>query len=378
MIIISSKPKDQTQKTKDQHPKTFMNFYPLTIKDIRKETATCVSISFHIPTEIKEEFAYNAGQYITLKTKINDEEIRRSYSLCSSPLENDFRIAVKQVDGGLFSSFANNNLKIGDSLDIAAPNGKFGTIHSANNTKKYVAIAAGSGITPVLSIIKTALIAEPTSEFILVYGNKNTGSIIFKEEIEALKNKFVGRLQLIHILSREKTDAPISSGRIDAEKLQQLSKLINWKNCNEFFICGPEEMTVTAKYFLEKQDIDKKQIHFELFTTAAKTKNKPFVPQVKSETKSKITIKSDGRTFEVEIGFNEDKTILDAALQNGADLPFACKGGVCCTCKAKLLEGQVEMDVNWGLEHEEIEQGFILTCQSHPLTERVLIDYDVK
>lgn len=355
-----------------------MNFYTLTIKDIRKETADCVSIAFEIPAIIKEEFNYNAGQYITLKIKINDEEVRRSYSLCSSPLENDFRIAVKQVDGGLFSTFANHQLQIGDSLDVAVPNGKFGTHHNNNETKKYVAIAAGSGITPVLSIIKTTLIAEPTSEFILVYGNKNTGSIIFKEEIEALKNKFVGRLQLIHILSREKTDAPISSGRIDREKLQQLSKLINWKNCSEFFICGPEEMILTAKDFLEKQSIDKKQIHFELFTTSAKTKNKTFVPQVKSEAKSKITIKSDGRTFEVEIGFNEDKTILDAALQNGADLPFACKGGVCCTCKAKLLEGQVEMDVNWGLEHEEIEQGFILTCQAHPLTEKVLVDYDVK
>lgn len=355
-----------------------MNFHTLTIKDIKKETADCVSIAFDIPVTIKEEFNYNAGQYIILKTKINGEEIRRSYSLCSSPLENDFRIAVKQVEGGLFSTFANHQLQIGDTLDIAAPNGKFGTIHENNATKKYVAIAAGSGITPVLSIIKTTLIAEPASEFILVYGNKNTGSIIFKEEIEALKNKFVGRLQLIHILSREKTDAPISSGRIDAEKLQQLSKLINWKNCNEFFICGPEEMILTAKDFLEKQSIDKKQIHFELFTTSAKTKNKTFVPQVKSEAKSKITIKSDGRTFDVEIGFNEDKTILDAALQNGADLPFACKGGVCCTCKAKLIEGQVSMDVNWGLEHEEIEQGFILTCQSHPLTDKVLVDYDVK
>ncbi|MFY7963401.1 MAG: 1,2-phenylacetyl-CoA epoxidase subunit PaaE [Chitinophagaceae bacterium] len=355
-----------------------MVFHTLTIKDIKKETADCVSISFNIPANIKEEFAYKAGQYITLKTKINDEEVRRSYSLCSSPLENDFRIAVKKVDGGLFSTFANHQLQIGDRIDVAAPNGKFGTMNANCVAKKYVAIAAGSGITPVLSIIKTTLITEPTSEFILVYGNKNTGSIIFKEQIEALKNRFVGRLQLIHILSREKTHAPISSGRIDGEKLQQLSKLINWKNCSEFFICGPEEMILTAKDFLEKQSIDKKQIHFELFTTSAKTKNKTFVPQVKSEAKSKITINSDGRTFEVEIGFNEDKTILDAALQNGADLPFACKGGVCCTCKAKLLEGQVSMDVNWGLEHEEIEQGFILTCQAHPLTERVLVDYDVK
>jgi ring-1,2-phenylacetyl-CoA epoxidase subunit PaaE len=183
---------------------------------------------------------------------------------------------------------------------------------------------------------------------------------------------------LIHILSREKTDAPISHGRIDTEKLQQLSKLIQWKNLDEFFICGPEEMIMATKKFLENLEIDKKKIHFELFAASAKTGNKTFVPQIKSEAKSKITIISDGRSFDIEIGFNEETNILDAALQNGADLPFACKGGVCCTCKAKLLEGQVEMDVNWGLEHEEIEQGFILTCQSHPITERVVVDYDVK
>ncbi len=355
-----------------------MNFYPLTIKNIRKETADCVSISFNIPAELKNIFAYKQGQYIALKTKIEEQEIRRSYSLCSSPLEDDFRIAVKRVDGGLFSTFANHQLQVGDVLDIAEPNGKFYAELNESNSKKYLAIAAGSGITPVLSIIKTTLLTEPLSEFILVYGNKNTGSIIFKEEIEALKNKFVGRLQLLHILSREKTDAPISHGRIDVEKLQQLSKLIDWKNLDEFFICGPEEMIMATKNFLENLSIDKTKIHFELFAASAKTKNKIFVPQTKSEAKSKITIISDGRSFDIEIGFNEEINILDAALQNGADLPFACKGGVCCTCKAKLLEGQVEMDVNWGLEHEEIEQGFILTCQSHPITERVVVDYDVK
>jgi len=355
-----------------------MNFYPLTIKNIRKETADCVSISFNIPVEIKNIFAYKQGQYLTLKTKIDENEIRRSYSLCSSPLEDDFRIAVKKVDGGLFSTFANHQLQVNDVLEVAAPNGKFYTELNNTNKKKYLAIAAGSGITPTLSIIKTTLITEPQSQFVLVYGNKNTGSIIFKEEIEALKNKFVGRLQLIHILSREKTDAPISHGRIDSEKLQQLSKLIEWKSLDEFFICGPEEMIMAIKNFLENIEIDKNKIHFELFAASAKTKNKIFIPQVKSETKSKITIISDGRSFDIEIGFNEEINILDAALQNGADLPFACKGGVCCTCKAKLLEGQVEMDVNWGLEHEEIEQGFILTCQSHPITERVVVDFDVK
>ena len=355
-----------------------MEFYKLSIKNIRKETADCVSISFHIPTELKDVFTYTQGQYITLKTTIDEQEVRRSYSLCSSPLEDDFRIAVKKVEGGLFSTFANHQLKVSDVLEVAKPNGKFNSELNKLNTKKYLAIAAGSGITPTLSIIKTTLIAEPQSNFILVYGNKNTGSIIFKEEIEALKNKFVGRLQLIHILSREKTDAPISHGRIDAEKLHQLSKLIQWKNFDEFFICGPEEMIMATKNFLENLEIDKNKIHFELFATAAKTKNKSFVPQVKSEAKSKITIISDGRSFDIEIGFNEEINILDAALQNGADLPFACKGGVCCTCKAMLLEGQVTMDVNWGLEHEEIEQGFILTCQSHPITERVVVDYDVK
>ncbi len=355
-----------------------MNFYPLTIKNIRKETADCVSIYFNIPADLQENFSYKQGQYITLKTHIDEQEIRRSYSLCSSPLDNDFRIAVKKISDGIFSSYANDILKIGDILEVAAPNGKFFSHLEKSNAKKYIAIAAGSGVTPILSIVKTTLLTEPDSEFILVYGNKNTSSIVFKEELEALKNRHLGRLQLIHILSREKTDAPISSGRIDSNKLQQLSKLINWQKLDECFVCGPEEMILTTKNFLENLQIDKKKIHFELFTTTTKTQGRQHVQAISTEAKSKITIKSDGRSFEVEIGFNEDKSILDAALQNGADLPFACKGGVCCTCKAKLLEGNVEMDVNWGLEHEEIEQGFILTCQSHPTTERVVVDFDVK
>lgn len=356
-----------------------MQFYPLTVKDVRQETADCVSISFNIPQNLKEVFAYTQGQYITLKAIINNQEVRRSYSLCSSPLDDDCRIAVKKVTDGLFSTFANNTLKVGDVLDVAEPNGKFFSPLQSSNQKKYVAIAAGSGITPILSIIKTTLKAEPLSEFVLVYGNKNTGSIIFKEELEALKNKHLGRLHLIHILSREKTDAPLNSGRIDAHKLEQLSKLINWKNTDDCFICGPEEMIIAAKEFLDNQGIDKKKVHFELFTTSIKTnQRKQIVSTTATETKSKISIKADGRTFDVEIGFNEDTSILDAALKNGADLPFACKGGVCCTCKAKLIEGKVEMDVVWGLEHEELEQGFILTCQSHPTTEKVVVDFDVK
>jgi ring-1,2-phenylacetyl-CoA epoxidase subunit PaaE len=353
-----------------------MIFYTLPIKEINRETNDCVSITFNVPQNLKENFTYLQGQYLTLKTNINNQEVRRSYSICSSPIDGELSIAVKKVKEGLFSTYANEVLKVNDTLEVAAPQGKFYSTLQANNCKKYIAIAAGSGITPILSIIKTTLAIEPRSNFILVYGNKNTGSIIFKEQLEALKNKNLGRLQLIHILSREKTDAPINSGRIDEEKLHQLSKLIDWKSTDEVFMCGPEEMIITTKAFLENKGVDKKQIHLELFTTTAKIKKAKSVTVADKKPKSKVSIKTDGRTFDIEIGFDEDQSILDAALQNGADLPFACKGGVCCTCKAKLLEGKVEMDVNWGLEHEELEQGYILTCQAHPTTEIVVIDFD--
>ena len=212
-----------------------------------------------------------------------------------------------------------------------------------------------------------------------MYGNKSRSSIIFFEELEGLKNKFLNRFNFINILSREKTDAPINFGRIDTEKLTALSKLIDYNNTDEFFICGPEEMIFCVKDFLENKNIDKKKIHFELFTTPGQKNaisNKQ-TAKTQSGPTSKITVKLDGRSFDFDLGF-DGENILDAALKQGADLPFACKGGVCCTCKAKLLEGEVEMDVNWGLEQEEVEQGFILTCQSHPTTEKVVVDFDIK
>lgn len=354
-----------------------IHFHALTIQDVRQETNDCVSIAFAIPDNLKEAFAYKQGQNITLKTVIDGEEVRRSYSLCSSPLSNEFRVAIKKVDGGLFSTFANENLKVGDSVEVMSPAGKFYTELNPTNTKNYVAFAAGSGITPILSIIETTLIAEPQSNFILVYGNKNHNSIIFKESLEALKNKFLQRFQLIHILSRERTDADVNFGRIDSTKLQQLSSLINYKTIDEFFICGPEEMIFCVKDFLTAQSIEQKKIHFELF--AASTPKTKIVTNTTTDTtaKSNISVTVDGRSFDFDLPFN-GTNILDAALQQGADLPYACKGGVCCTCKAKLIEGEVQMDVHWGLEHEEIQQGFILTCQSHPITEKVVVDFDVK
>jgi len=354
-------------------------FETVSVKEVRQETADCVSIAFDIPVALQTAFAFKQGQYITIKTTINGEEIRRSYSICSSPTDNELRVAVKKVPGGVFSTWANEGLKAGMQLELMPPLGKFYTELNTEAKKQYVAFASGSGITPILSIIKTTLITEPLSRFTLVYGNRNRHSIIFKEALESLKNKFMGRFSIVYILSREKTDAPIHFGRIDHEKFQQLcNTILQPSTIDEYFLCGPEEMIFAVKKALEDSGVDNKKIHFELFTTGAKVKKASNqISHSKQEVKSHITVKQDGVTFEFDLGF-EGESILDAALKHGADLPFACKGGVCCTCKAKLIEGEVDMDVNYGLEQEEIEHGFILTCQSHPRTENVLIDFDVK
>ncbi|MEP7237567.1 MAG: 1,2-phenylacetyl-CoA epoxidase subunit PaaE [Ferruginibacter sp.] len=357
-----------------------VHFHKLKVKAVNEETPDCVSIAFEVPENLKNDFLFEQGQNITIKKEIDGEEVRRSYSICTAPYENELKVAVKKVDSGKFSTYANAFLKAGDILDVLPPTGKFNTKLITQSTKQYVAFVAGSGITPVISIIKTTLQTEPASRFTLVFGNRGRSSIIFFEELEGLKNKYLNRFNFINILSREKTDAPINSGRIDRDKLTALNKLIDYKSTDEFFICGPEEMIFCVKDFLEQLNIDKKKIHFELFTTPGQKKSS-VVSRESSEKKtgsqSKITVKLDGRSFDFDLGFDSEN-ILDAALKQGADLPFACKGGVCCTCKAKLLEGEVEMDVNWGLEQEEVEQGYILTCQSHPITEKVVVDFDIK
>ena len=355
-----------------------VHFHTLKVKTVKKETPDCVSVVFDVPETLQKEFSFEHGQNITIKKNINGEELRRSYSICTAPFEKELKVAVKKVDGGKFSCFANDILKAGDELEVLPPTGKFNTRLQATNQKQYLAFAAGSGITPILSIIKTTLQTEPLSSFTLVLGNRSRSSIIFFEELEALKNIYLQRFNFINILSREKTDTSINSGRIDHEKLTHLAKLVSYSNIDDYFICGPEEMIFCVKGFLEQQGIDNKKIHFELFTTPGQQhQNIQQVTPTGSGSKSNITVKADGRTFNFDLDFNS-ATILDAALQQGADLPFACKGGMCCTCKARLLEGAVQMDVHWGLEQEEIDNGFILTCQSHPKTEKVMVDFDVK
>ena len=360
------------------------HFRKLTVEDIRRETADCVSIAFTIPAEWKEEFRYHQGQNITIRTRIGNEEVRRSYSICSSPLDNELRIAVKRVEGGLFSSFANEQLNQGQELEVLPPTGKFYTELNADNRKNYLAIAAGSGITPVISLIKTTLAIEPQSHFTLVYGNRHRTSIIFREELEALKNRYMHRLALHHILSREQMDVPLYQGRIDAAKCGELCpRLIDIVAVDEVFLCGPKEMIFAVSEWLERQGVAKKKIHFELFHTldsgpaTAKKTGEQIAGAGMKDKVSEVTVRLDGISHVFRLPFEGD-SILNAALMEGADLPYACKGGVCCTCRAKLLEGEVEMDVNYALEADELAAGFILACQSHPRTEKVVIDFDSK
>ena len=354
------------------------HFHNLKVKEVKRETPDCVSVSFLIPEDLTEMFAFKEGQNITIKKNINGEEVRRSYSVCNAPFEKELRVAIKKTKGGLFSSFANDELKAGDTLEIMPPTGRF---NAKPETGNYLAIAAGSGITPIISIIKHTLKTQAQSSFTLIYGNKSRGSIIFFEEIEALKNKYMERFTCINILSRERTDADINYGRIGTEKLEGLKHLLNFKTFSDAYICGPEEIIFASAAFLEENGLPKKNIHFELFTTPGQKhsgiSNIQLAEEKDAGPKSNITIKLDGRSFNFDLAYKAEN-ILDAALQQGADLPYACKAGVCCTCRAKLIEGKVHMDVNYALEDDEVAQGFILTCQSHPLTEKIVVDFDVK
>jgi ring-1,2-phenylacetyl-CoA epoxidase subunit PaaE len=358
-----------------------IHFHPLKVRKVQKETDDCVSIVFDVPEHLKELFSFRQGQSLTIRKTLNGEEVRRNYSISSSPFDNILRVAVKKVEGGSFSTYANESLKAGEVLEVLPPVGKFHTELDPQQKKNYLAFAAGSGITPILSIIKTTLISEPQSSFTLVYGNRNKNSIIFKEELEALKDKFIDRFRIYHILSRERSDAEINSGRIDVAKLELLTdKLVDLQSTDEYFLCGPEEMIFCIKGYLSGKGVADEKIHFELFTIPGQKKGAVTTKeQVLADEgpKAKVSIKLDGIMFDFELGYGS-QSILDAALKQGADLPYACKGGVCTTCKARLLEGEVKMDVNWGLEPDEVANGFILTCQSHPQTPKVVIDFDSK
>ncbi len=359
-----------------------LKFYPLKVKEVTPETSECVSVALEVPEELKELFRFAPGQYLTFKKHLKDAEVRRSYSICVSPNDNELRVAVKKVEQGKFSGFANQELKVGELLDVMPPMGKFSPRKSEVTKRNYLAFVAGSGITPVMSIMKTVLQNEPESNFTLVYGNKNRNTIIFRETIEGLKNKYMQNLRVYHVLSRELMDVPLFNGRIDAEKVKSFGNtLINLNEIDEIFICGPEEMLLAVRQQLQEQGVASEKIHIELFTSPDQPKptHDKWVKEHKANDgkTSKVSITLDGATWDMELGYNSD-SILDAALKHGADLPYACKGGVCSTCRAKVTEGEVVMETNYALEKDEVAKGYILTCQSHPVSERVVVDFDAR
>ena len=351
-------------------------FYPLAVEEVKQETPDCVSVRFQLNEEQRSFFNFKQGQYLTLKKDIGGEDVRRSYSIFSSPLDGDLSVAIKKVQGGVFSTYANEELKAGDIIEVMPPAGTF-TL-DVEHTKKgnYAAFAAGSGITPVLSILKTVLLVEKESTFTLFYGNRNTENIIFQEEIEALKNEFMGRLRVYYVLSREHTGADLFYGRITRDKIDEYcSKLIDIDQTDAVFLCGPYEMIMSGKDALMEAGMDKSKIHFELFYTPDENDGKAVSDVVSDAKAATLTITLDDNSFTFEMDSNEEM-ILDAAMKAGADLPYACKGGVCCTCKAKVLDGEVKMLVNYALEPEEVEAGYILTCKSVALSEEVSITFD--
>jgi len=349
-------------------------FHKLKIKDIYKETEDCSVISFSIPEVLRETFSFKQGQYLTLKTKINGEEIRRSYSLCTNPYEGEWNVAVKKIEGGKFSTFANDSLKTGDEIEVMPPDGKFYVEVDASKPKNYIAFTAGSGITPILSIIKTHLAQEPKSTFKLFYLNKDSNSIIFKTELEKLESSYGNRFEVFHFLTQEQTDSQLFNGRFTKEKLERItSDIIDLNKIDECFLCGPEEMIFLIKDEFSNRGLKQNNIHFELFEVSTKNEDDSD-KEIDAFDNAEVTITIDDEEYSFEVP--KGKTILEVAEENDADVPFACKGGVCCTCKAKVIEGSVEMIVNYGLDDDDLVNNLVLTCQSLPTSDKVVLDYD--
>jgi len=345
-------------------------FYKLKIKEVKKETSDTVSISFEIPSDLKDKFTFKPGQYLTLRTTIDGEEVRRAYSLSTSPDENEWRVAIKQIKNGKFSTFA-QSLKAGDEIEVMAPTGNF-TVNSTE-PKNYVLFAAGSGITPIISIAKYLVKANDANQVTLFYGNKSEDETIYKAELDELANNN-DHIKVVYIYSRQEVNNSLLKGRIDEEKIEGLyNEYLSNQTINEIFACGPEEMIFAAKDFFVSKGIDEKHIHFELFNTSKPKKEETVDDSV--EITSHVTVIIDDEEFEFDLS-SKGKNILQAAQEVDADVPFSCKGGVCCTCKAKVMEGKAKMDLNYSLDPEEVEEGFILTCQAHPLTEKVVVSFD--
>lgn len=353
-------------------------FHKLKVKDIRRETNDAVSIALDIPIELVPAYQYEPGQHLTFRTTINDEEVRRSYSVCTGLYENELRVAVKKQPFGKFSTFANDVLKVGDEIDVMTPLGLFTTEIKEDTEKSFLFFAGGSGITPVISLIKTILHTAKKSDVTLVYGNRGFNHIIFREQFEDLKNENMDRFSLVHVFSDEKIGNELLEGILNKEKILIFGDTIfKDQKFDEVFVCGPKPMIFAVKEIFEESGYSTNQIHFELFTSPEDDKKKEVKPRISDEKGegTDVTVIIDGE--EIYFKLRQDgMSVLDAANQAAADAPYSCKGGVCSTCKARVIEGEVVMDANYALEEDELNAGYVLTCQSHPTTKKLVISYD--
>lgn len=370
------------KKNKEEKPSLQSNgttastgaFYPLVVKEVRRETKDAVSVAFELNDEQRSVFRYTPGQYLTFRAAINGEEVRRSYSICAAPHEGELRVAIKEIEGGKFSTYANRTLKAGDTLESMAPAGNFAWKHEGS-AAHLVGWAAGSGITPISAIAKSVLNSDNESTFTLFYGNKNSNSIIFKNELEDLKNAYVDRFEVHHVLSREDQGSDYTSGRLDADKVKGYNgKFFDVATTTGHFLCGPLGMIEGVSGVLESLGTAKSTIHFELFNTAGATAEAIAKSSSKASANAKVTVVLDGEETHFEMGPKD--YVIDAALDAGADVPYACKGAVCCTCRAKVLKGTAEMVMNYALVDDEVKDGYVLTCQTHATSDELVISFD--
>ena len=356
-------------------------FNPLPVKSVERLTDDAVAVTFTVPEELREDYAYEPGQHLTLRATINGEEVRQSYSICLSRQASErtgtVRVASARVQGGRMSNWLNDSVTAGDVIDVMTPLGTFTCPTEPGATRHHLAIAAGSGITPVLSLVTTVLEEEPGSRVTLLFGNRRTASVMFLEELEDLKNRYLGRLQLVHVLSREPQDVELFSGRLDPDRIGRvLEALAPVETVEEWYLCGPYGMVTGAQGLLREAGVDERHVHHEIFHVAEQeSPREEVVVDESAPPAAVVTVNLDGRTTRVEMPSKEE-TILNATLRSRPDAPYSCTGGVCGTCRAKLVSGEVRMDRNYALEPGEVDAGMVLTCQSHPVTDEVSLDYD--
>ena len=352
-------------------------FHPLPIARVDRDTRDAIVVTFRVPEGLREQFRYDQGQHLTVRANVAGHDLRRSYSICSAVQDDALRIAIKRSPGGVFSIWAHEHLKPGDTLDVMPPMGHFNVPLEPDAVRHYVAFAAGSGITPILSIAKTTLAREPKSHFTLFYGNRASSNVMFREELAALKDENLERFNLVHVLSREAQDIELLHGRITADRASAL--LDHWApvpDVDAVFLCGPEPMMQSIHAMLVARGFPDAKIKTEYFATSIpKFEHRPAVLPQGSATETEVTVILDGATRTYTLDRTRE-SILDAGLAQGIELPYSCKGGVCSTCRCRLVEGEVDMDVNFALEDYEVARGFILACQSYPATDRVVVDFD--